>query len=55
MRNIVWSEYISLDGVVHEPGEWSIAYFSDDLATYESDELSASDALLLGRITYRSA
>jgi dihydrofolate reductase len=52
MRNIVWSEYISLDGVVHEPGEWSIPYFSDDLATYKSDELSASDALLLGRITY---
>jgi dihydrofolate reductase len=52
MRNIVWSVYISLDGVVQEPGEWSIPYFSDDLATYKSDELAASDALLLGRITY---
>jgi dihydrofolate reductase len=52
MRRIVWSEYISLDGVVDEPGEWSIPYFSDDLAKYKSDELFASDALLLGRITY---
>jgi hypothetical protein len=39
-RKIVWSEYISLDGVVEEPGEWSIPYFSDDLAQYESDELA---------------
>jgi dihydrofolate reductase len=52
MRSIVWSEYISLDGVVEEPGEWSIPYFSDDLAKYKSDELLASDALLLGRVTY---
>ena len=51
-RRIVWSEYISLDGVVDDPGEWSIPYFSDDLAEYKSDELLASDALLLGRITY---
>jgi dihydrofolate reductase len=54
MRSIVWSEYISLDGVVDEPGEWSIPYFSDDLAKYKSDELFASDALLLGRITYEA-
>jgi dihydrofolate reductase len=52
MRSIVWSQYISLDGVVEEPGEWSLPYFSDDLALYKSDELSASDALLLGRTTY---
>jgi dihydrofolate reductase len=50
----VWSEYLSLDGVVHEPGEWSIPYFSDNLAKYKRDELFASDALLLGRITYEA-
>jgi dihydrofolate reductase len=54
MRSIVWSEYISLDGVVEEPGEWSIPYFSDDLAQYKSDELFESDALLLGRSTYEA-
>jgi len=52
MRKIVWSEYISLDGVIEEPGEWSIPYFSDDLAQYKNDELHDSDALLLGRSTY---
>lgn len=52
MRSIVWSEYISLNGVVEEPGEWSIPYFSNDLAHYKSDELYNSDALLLGRNTY---
>jgi dihydrofolate reductase len=53
-RRIVWSEYVSLDGVVDEPGQWSIPYFSDDLAKYKYDELFASDALLLGRITYEA-
>jgi dihydrofolate reductase len=52
LRRIVWSEYISLDGIVEEPGLWSIPYFSDDLAAYKSDELQASDMLLLGRLTY---
>jgi dihydrofolate reductase len=52
VRSIVWSEYISLDGVVEEPGRWSIPYFSDDLAQYKSEELNESDALLLGRSTY---
>lgn len=52
MRLIVWSEYISIDGVVEEPGEWSIPYFSDDLAQYKSEELNDSDALLFGRSTY---
>ena len=52
MRRVVWSEYISLDGVVEEPGMWSLSYFSDDLAEYKYDELFASDALLMGRVTY---
>ena len=52
MRRIVWSEYVSLDGVVDLPHEWSLSYFSDDLAKYKTDELWASDALLLGRVTY---
>ncbi len=49
---VVASEYVSLDGVADEPGQWSIPYFSDDLARYKLDELLATDALLLGRVTY---
>jgi hypothetical protein len=33
-------------------GDWSIPYFSDDLAQYKNDELHDSDALLSGRTTY---
>ena len=50
MRRVVWSEYISLDGVVEEPGEWSIPYFSDDLAQYKSDELLATVTLVSVRV-----
>jgi dihydrofolate reductase len=52
MRRVVASEYVSVDGVADEPGQWSFPYFSDDLAMYKRDELFASDALLLGRVTY---
>jgi dihydrofolate reductase len=48
-------------GLVHEiaiHGEfehrgWTIPYWNDELAKYHSDQLFASDALLLGRVTYQ--
>jgi dihydrofolate reductase len=60
MRKIVAAEYMTLDGVITDPGGvgeiehggWSNAYFNDELATYQSDQLFASDALLLGRVTF---
>jgi hypothetical protein len=55
MRKIVWSEYISLDGSVDPPGEWSIPCFSDHLPRYQSDELFASDALPLGETRARDS
>jgi hypothetical protein len=35
-----------------EHGGWSNAYFNEELAQYQSDQLFASDALLLGRVTF---
>jgi hypothetical protein len=35
-----------------ERGGWSADYFDDDLARLRSQVLFASDALLLGRVTY---
>jgi dihydrofolate reductase len=35
-----------------EQGGWSTEYFNDELANYQSDQLFASDALLLGRVTF---
>jgi dihydrofolate reductase len=61
MRKIVVSEFVTLDGVIQDPGGvgeiegggWNIPYVNDEFAKYKFDELSASDALLLGRVTYQ--
>ncbi len=53
MRKVVVTEYVTLDGVMEEPGTWSFPFWNDELAKYKYDELFASDALLLGRITYQ--
>jgi dihydrofolate reductase len=60
MRRVVVSEFVSLDGVMEDPGGgekfkhggWTWPYFNDEMGAFKIDELAASDALLLGRITY---
>jgi dihydrofolate reductase len=49
---VVATEYLSLDGVFEEPGEWSGPFFNDQALQFKSAELYGSDALLLGRKTY---
>ena len=49
---LVATEYISLDGVFEEPGEWSFPYFDEHAAQFKFEELNATDAQLLGRKTY---
>ena len=51
MRKIVQAIYVSLDGVVEEPA-WTGPFFNDELAALQHQLLFASDALLLGRVTY---
>jgi dihydrofolate reductase len=51
MRKVVVSEFLSLDGVIEEP-LWSRRLTGEEQQKYKLDELSASDALLLGRATY---
>jgi dihydrofolate reductase len=61
MRRVIVTEYASLDGVVEDPGGseqfehggWTIPYWNDEIAKFQSDGLFASDALLLGRATYQ--
>lgn len=53
MRKIVVTEYLSLDGIMDEPGHWSMPFWNDEAARFKYDELFASDALLLGRVTYQ--
>ena len=51
MRRVIASEFVSLDGVMEEPG-WTFQFPSEERDKFKFDELSASDALLLGRVTY---
>ncbi|WP_458207336.1 dihydrofolate reductase family protein [Haladaptatus sp. NG-SE-30] len=53
-RNLIVSEFLTLDGVVEAPEEWSFAFFSEEQQEYKHDELFGSGALLLGRTTYES-
>ena len=62
MRKLIAVEYLSLDGGMEDPGPtgdfeyrgWTMPYWNDELAKYQSDLLFASDALLLGRVTYEA-
>jgi dihydrofolate reductase len=51
MRKVVVTEFMSLDGVMEDPG-WTFKYWNDEIAKFKGEESSASDALLLGRVTY---
>jgi|SRR5579859_797072 len=61
MRNLVVTEYVTLDGVMEDPGGgekgghggWSGPFWSEEASRFKYDELFAADALLLGRITYQ--
>jgi len=44
--------FMSLDGVVESPEKWSFPFWSDETQKFKFDELRATDALLLGRVTY---
>ncbi len=52
MRKLVVTEFLSLDGVMEEP-RWTFKYWNDEIAKFKGEESSASDALLLGRVTYQ--
>ena len=59
-RKLVVTEYVTLDGVMEDPGggekfkghSWSFPFWNKEAEQYKFDELMASDALLLGRVTY---
>lgn len=63
MRKIVVSEFLTLDGVMQDPGGsegterggWALRFNRGlDGDKFKFDELLASDALLLGRTTYQT-
>ncbi len=60
MRKLVVTEYMTLDGVMEDPGGgekgghggWSGQFWNEEAWKFKLDELLAADALLLGRVTY---
>jgi dihydrofolate reductase len=56
MGKLVVTEFITVDGVIDSPGEagWVFKFNrGDEGDKFKSDELTAADAQLLGRITYQ--
>ena len=52
MGKLVESTFVSLDGVIENPQNWSPPYWDDEHHAYASKLLYDADALLLGRKTY---
>jgi dihydrofolate reductase len=53
MRKVLASEFVSLDGVAESPDRWQLPYFSDEMGEAVGAAMAASDAMLLGRVTYQ--
>lgn len=51
MGKLKLAMYVSLDGVVEDPA-WTAPFWNDELSDLQEKYLYASDALLLGRVTY---
>ena len=51
MRKVIVSEFASLDVVMENPS-WTFQFAGEEQPRFKLDELAASDALLLGRVTY---
>ncbi|HEX9859312.1 MAG TPA: dihydrofolate reductase family protein [Paracoccaceae bacterium] len=52
MRKVVASLFISLDGVTESPDKWQSDLFDEDMLASITSQISAEDAMLLGRVTY---
>jgi dihydrofolate reductase len=53
MRKVVSSLFIALDGVVEAPDQWQFE-FDEDMAAAITAEVTAADAMLLGRVSYEA-
>jgi dihydrofolate reductase len=52
MGKLVESTFVTLDGSIEDPQNWSPPYWNDEHSAYATKLLFAADALLLGRKTY---
>jgi dihydrofolate reductase len=62
MRELIVTEFVTLDGVMEAPGGepthphsgWVGAYFNDEIGAYKQQEVFDAEIHLLGRVTYES-
>lgn len=62
MRQLIVTEFVTLDGVMEAPGGepthpysgWVIDYEGSEQMKYKLDEVLAAEVLLIGRVTYES-
>lgn len=52
MRRIINSTFVSLDGVINHMEAWHFAFIDAEAEQIATEQLLASDALLMGRHTY---
>jgi dihydrofolate reductase len=52
VRKVVAVELVSVDGVMESPEKWAFSYSNDEMEEANASGMAASDALLLGRVTY---
>jgi dihydrofolate reductase len=52
VRKVVTVELVSVDGVMGSPEEWAFSYSNEEMEEANASGMAASDAMLLGRVTY---
>src|ERR671932_764168 len=52
MRQVIASEILSLYVIMESPEQWHFPYFNDEMGEAIGEAMAASDAMLLGRVTY---
>ncbi|HEX3766170.1 MAG TPA: dihydrofolate reductase family protein, partial [Kofleriaceae bacterium] len=52
MRKIIESTFVSLDGVIESPSQWTAGYWDPELKGHALAQLEQYDTFLLGRVTY---
>ena len=52
MRKLIESTFMTLNGVIENPQNWSPPYWDDEHAAYTQSLMDGVDAQVLGRVTY---
>jgi dihydrofolate reductase len=52
VRILVAVELVSVDGVMESPERWAFTYSNDEMEETNAAGMAASDALLMGQVTY---